>query len=634
MRLIPQEIFDFFLPIYRKHKKYFLLLILSSVVSGATSVLMPLLLKAETDQLAHQYSLDILGTIYTPFVVFITILGIIFLTHLISTTITSVIRIYSSAQEDYIKNSLQYAIFSRMKNMEVGNVLMGRFHRLSTLIDDSINSLSHTFLSFPADIIRKIIEATGLTLIFAYFDIRLLGVVCVTAILGYFLRSLSEKMSKKYELSWKFSLGRKQYFYSDLFLNNFPQLAMNGAVESSLNHYQAILQEEVKNGIQNDWSHLRYHFFDSIISSTGEILIKLIVGYGVFAGTNSIGMVTLVIASMSTIESLFRDVLYMRVNYQKFRMDIHSALLFLKMTQTVGNIDTYKQPLKSITLKNLHFTYPNVVTYEREYLEIVQNFIGKKISGSTYIQETFDAIIREIQEASQESFHKTLKGISFSFEVGKLYGIVGRNGAGKTTLVQLLAGFFRNYEGEIRFNEANIRDWKPELIARYISFLTQEPFYLGYGATIRENLLFGASITDESILWKYLEDFELAKKIRKTKRGLDAEIGDDIEFSGGERQLLAFIRLLLQDKPIVILDEGSNQLDAENETRMLNALLEKQKEKIIIFITHRMSTISRADEIFTIENGSIAHRGNHSSLLVEKENLYAKFYEAQVLHHQ
>lgn len=80
------------------------------------------------------------------------------------------------------------------------------------------------------------------------------------------------------------------------------------------------------------------------------------------------------------------------------------------------------------------------------------------------------------------------------------------------------------------------------------------------------------------------------------------------------------------------MDEGTNQLDAENEILVFNELLKKRKEKIIIFITHRMSTISRADKIFTLENGKVEHSGTHEQLLNENNNAYARFYKAQILH--
>lgn len=95
---------------------------------------------------------------------------------------------------------------------------------------------------------------------------------------------------------------------------------------------------------------------------------------------------------------------------------------------------------------------------------------------------------------------------------------------------------------------------------------------------------------------------------------------------------MAFIRILLQDRPIVILDEGTNQLDAENELLVMSELLKMKEDKIIIFITHRMSTVSRADWIYCIEDGHVVATGDHRSLLDGGNNPYARFYRAQILH--
>lgn len=220
-----------------------------------------------------------------------------------------------------------------------------------------------------------------------------------------------------------------------------------------------------------------------------------------------------------------------------------------------------------------------------------------------------DEMIEGVEEDIALEMPTIIHDTSIAFERGKIYGIVGRNGAGKTTLMQLLAGFYRGYQGEILFNNSDTREWTPELLATQISFLTQEPFFMDWGANLRDNLLLGVEDTDETELWKYLEAFHLAKKIRALDEGLDAEIGENMNFSGGEKQILAFIRLLLQDRPIVILDEGTNQLDAENEVLVMDELLRQKEDKIIIFITHRMSTISRADTIYCIEDGTVSASG-------------------------
>jgi ABC-type multidrug transport system fused ATPase/permease subunit len=162
------------------------------------------------------------------------------------------------------------------------------------------------------------------------------------------------------------------------------------------------------------------------------------------------------------------------------------------------------------------------------------------------------------------------------------------------------------------------------------SIVSQDPFILDGIFTIRENLLLGvARATSDEVLWKLLEDFGLAKKIRSFRLGLDTPLGWDIDLSGGQRQLIVIIRVILQDRQILIFDEGTSQLDAENEMLVMKRLLERKSNKIIIFITHRLSTVRKADTILCLEKGKISDMGNHGELLA-RDSLYKKFYEMQM----
>ena len=163
-----------------------------------------------------------------------------------------------------------------------------------------------------------------------------------------------------------------------------------------------------------------------------------------------------------------------------------------------------------------------------------------------------------------------------------------------------------------------------------ISVISQDPFILEGIFTIRDNLLLGVThIPSDDEIWNLLDGFGLAEKFRSLRLWLETPIGWDIDLSGGQRQLLVIIRVILQDRQVLILDEGTSQLDAENELRVMKRLLEKIEKKIIIFITHRLSTIKKADIILCLENGRIGDIGTHSELL-GKESLYKKLYEMQI----
>lgn len=113
-------------------------------------------------------------------------------------------------------------------------------------------------------------------------------------------------------------------------------------------------------------------------------------------------------------------------------------------------------------------------------------------------------------------------------------------------------------------------------------------------------LMGGEKISDDGI-WEIFETLHMKETVKETPKGLDSIFGDDTNFSGGQLQLLCIARVILQDRPILILDEATGQLDAENEFDVMRLLLEKKHNKIIFFITHRMTTLRHADKIACLE---------------------------------
>lgn len=144
--------------------------------------------------------------------------------------------------------------------------------------------------------------------------------------------------------------------------------------------------------------------------------------------------------------------------------------------------------------------------------------------------------------------------------------------------------------------------------------------------TIRDNLLLGArrDIPDAE-LWETLEAFGMKSVVERQYQGLDTEIGMQTDFSGGQRQLLVLARVFLQDRPVAIFDEGTNQLDAENEARVMRLLLSRRRDRINIFITHRISTIRDVARIYCLEGGRVAAVGTSAELLASGDNAYARF---------
>lgn len=200
---------------------------------------------------------------------------------------------------------------------------------------------------------------------------------------------------------------------------------------------------------------------------------------------------------------------------------------------------------------------------------------------------------------------KVLDGQAAVFERGKKYAVMGESGSGKSTLVKLLLGLLPNYEGEIRYDEAEQRELSPRALYRQISYVEQE-IHL-FQDTLRFNLTLGERVSDEEIR-EVLKTARLEEFVASLSEGLDTKIAENGKnLSGGQRQRIALARGLLRKTPFLILDESTSALDESNAREIETALLQ-DSERCIIFITHHLreplkSGTDRILELPTVEKG-------------------------------
>jgi ABC-type multidrug transport system fused ATPase/permease subunit len=207
-----------------------------------------------------------------------------------------------------------------------------------------------------------------------------------------------------------------------------------------------------------------------------------------------------------------------------------------------------------------------------------------------------------------------LEGIDFEARVGSVCAIVGPTGAGKTTVMALLLRLFDPDAGRITIDGSDLRRFRVESLRAGISVALQEN--LLFGASVRENIRYAVpSASDEAVR----EAARVAcadEFIEALAEGYDTLLGErGTKLSTGQRQRLSIARALLKDAPILILDEPTAALDAETEARVLERLAEWGRGRLIFLVTHRLSTIRRADQILVLAGGRIAESGSHAELL-------------------
>ena len=201
--------------------------------------------------------------------------------------------------------------------------------------------------------------------------------------------------------------------------------------------------------------------------------------------------------------------------------------------------------------------------------------------------------------------------------------IVGPSGSGKTTLCNLIARFWDVQEGTVRIGGKDVRDYTADSVLEYISMVFQNVYL--FHDSVENNIRFGRpEATHEQVV-------EAAKRacchdfILSLPDGYDTIIGEGgSTLSGGEKQRISIARAILKDAPIIILDEATSSVDPENEQALLSAIQELTKNKTLISIAHRLSTVRNADQIVVIDHGKIVQRGRHAELLQE-DGIYRKF---------
>ncbi len=221
----------------------------------------------------------------------------------------------------------------------------------------------------------------------------------------------------------------------------------------------------------------------------------------------------------------------------------------------------------------------------------------------------------------------TLKNINLTVEKGKTVALVGSSGAGKSTMADLVPRFHDVSEGEILIDGINIKDYNLQSLRKQMSFVTQEPIL--FNETIASNIALGNSGASIETITDAAKIANAHNFIVNKEFGYQTNIGDrGNKLSGGERQRITIARAVLQNPPILILDEATSSLDTESERLVQDAIIHLMKDRTSIVIAHRLSTIRNADEIIVLQKGEIIERGTHESL-IEQNGFYKKLVEMQ-----
>ena len=523
------------------------------------------------------------------------------LLYVIMTVVLGVIMSFWGIVQTYFEQLMRYQLES-----SINDQMFARLHGLDFWrYDDPVTidmfdrarrfagSFSYLFSRLTSIVTNIVSLVVGLWIISSVS--WWLGLLLVVAIIpsGVVQFRLSRLTSKYWRKNTK--IRRRMWWieYAISKPENIAEMRLYGLVKHLLTERAALRDKDQLQMIKYERNFMAKRFGGEMLQAAAEVAALMWVTLEIIAHRQPIGqfvlvqqMVSRVLGSVdsliSTYNSIDEEVANM-VDYQRF--------MELPLADTRPNLALSMS--KSITVRNVKFRYPGSETL-------------------------------------------VLNGLSLDIKCGQHVAIVGENGAGKTTLVKLLTGLYLPTSGEIlidgrNLSEVNVADWHRQLAVLSQSFIRYD------FATARENVWYGdvSRELDRDRLAAALKQAEADDFVKKLPKGGDSYVdkwmtddSDDkgVDLSGGQWQRLALARNFYRDAPIVILDEPTSAVDAAAEARIFRHLF-KQKDKTIIAISHRLSTVKKADVIYFMKDGRIVEQGSCSELIAKRGEFYEMFKE-------
>lgn len=221
-----------------------------------------------------------------------------------------------------------------------------------------------------------------------------------------------------------------------------------------------------------------------------------------------------------------------------------------------------------------------------------------------------------------------LHDLNFTIKPGNTVALVGHSGAGKSTIINMILKFYQPSKGEIYLDDLPYSQMTHQQIRNHIALVFQDNEL--FSTTVRENVSYGIKNPKEKDIIQALKKANAYGFVMKFPKGLDAQIGErGVKLSGGQKQRIQIARAIMHDSPILILDEATSSLDSKSESLIQEALENLTRDKMVIIIAHRFSTIQSADQILVVDDGRLVDAGSPRDL-GQKDGIYSELLKYQI----
>ena len=490
-----------------------------------------------------------------------------------------------------IHKSIHSIIFQKVQEVDLENYDNTEFYndyiwaleKADTQIINSYENLCQFVEAFG--------NAAALFSVTLFYDKFLLLFVVAPLVLNVALGSYISRLDYEYEKKVNIIQRRKDYFRRVFYLKDY-------AKELKLYSIGRVLLKNFRNSVDRQMDTYKKYSFRFMWTGTLNDSLTSVFDYMLLC-------------------------LYMA--YQAIVKKAYTAGTCAAMLNAVGNM--------SYALERLFGLIPKIRKngmYAEKILGII-NYEGEIESfaaDNAVVPDFKNLTLNNLSFSYSENEKITLKNISLSLARGEKIALVGMNGAGKTTLIKLIMRYYDPAEGSITYNGTDIREFTTKEFRSHFSVIFQD--FQMYAVSLEENIKMDlAEEQDCSLIQKALEQSSLPDYQGQLSAQVTREFDEQgIVFSGGQSQKAAIARALYRNGDIVIMDEASSALDPISEAQINQMIMEQMKEKSMIIISHRLSTIKHVDTIYFMEQGQIVEQGSHEELM-KYNGKYAEMYTIQ-----
>ncbi len=576
----------------RKYRRVLFVFVLLIGVGNLLALTPPLITKAIVDKAIPTRSISELYLLT----------GLFFIVNLSSTALGVASRWISARMGEGLIFDLRVALFRHFLRLPISFYTASQTGSVVSRINNDVLG-SQQAITIVSNIFSDVVNLTFVLIVMTKLSpLATLVALAVAPFLIIADRSIGKKIAPLARNQMNANAETSSFSTERLNISGALLVKLFGSLGIETNRYERRVGNLKDAGIRLAVAGRLYNATISTITGLGTVGVYLVAGRFAVEHTLTIGTLVALAQYSSSLYAPITDLASVRVSLSQSLVSFDRVSEVLSLESDIVEADDPKEipnPAGRVSYNNVSFKYKPFAT---------PFAVGD--SPSTQIETT-------------------LKGLDLTIEAGEMCALVGPSGAGKSTIASLLSRLYDPTEGSITIDGIDIKELSSETLGNLIGVVSQETFL--FHDSIASNLRYAKPDATMDELIEATKGAQIYQRIMEMPDGFDTVVGErGYRLSGGERQRLAIARVFLKRPVIVVLDEATSHLDAENELAVQVALNNLLQGRTSLVIAHRLSTIVNADQIIVVKAGEIVERGDHRELL-SRGGIYRDLFDSQLL---